>query len=206
MALTLNEGPAEPVVVSALATETFTPPDSPRTYTLAPLSYRQRSAMLRELRRLGGIKPDRSVLLEGMRAALREIAPANLVECLAVIEAAEADPDDAAAQARLALVEQAVVDVPAYAALAEAQLRYNDAIPLVATRHALRGWDGPGLPPFATGTDGLVAETLLDLLPAPELTVLGWRAYVLAVLGRSAEGNSEGRSPSPAAPITTPAG
>jgi hypothetical protein len=205
MALTLN-GTADPVVVTALATETFTPPDSPRSYTLAPLSYRQRSAMLRELRREGGIKPDRAVLLEGMRAALREIAPANLTECLAAVEAAEADPDDAAAQARLALVEQAVVDVPAYAALAEAQVRYNEAIPLVATRHALRGWDGPGLRPYATGADGLVPEALLDLLPAPELTALGWRAYVLAVLGRSAEGNSAGPSPSPAAPTASPAG
>ena len=71
-----------PVVFSARETEWFTPPGSPRSYLLQPLTYRERSAMRRELRRVGGIAPERAALLEGMREALRQVQPANLDACL----------------------------------------------------------------------------------------------------------------------------
>lgn len=201
----LDNSPAEPVVLSALATEEFTPPDSPRTYVLQPLTYRQRTALRRDLRREGGVAPDRAVLLAGMREALQQLAPANLAECLAVIDTAEAAPDDARAQASLALVEQAIIDVPAYASLNDAQARFNEAVPWVAARHCLRGWSGPDLPAFAR-VDGLVPEALLDAVPASDVASLGWRAYFLGMLGRRAEGNSEGRSPSPDPLTVTPEG
>lgn len=194
-----------PVVFSARETEWFTPPGSPRSYLLQPLTYRERSAMRRELRRVGGIPPERAALLEGMREALRQVQPANLDACLAIVDEAEATPDDAGVQARLALVEQAVVDVPAYAALTDAQVRHNDAVPYVAARHGLRDWRGPGLPDFAR-VDGAVPEHLLEEMPAAEIGIVGWRAYVLAMLGRSAEGNSVALSPSPESPTPTPEG
>ena len=194
-----------PVVFSARETEWFTPPDSPRSYLLQPLTYRERSAMRRELRRVGGIPPERAALLEGMREALRQVQPVNLDACLAIVDEAEAAPDDASAQARLAVVEQAVVDVPAYAAMTDAQVRHNDAVPYVAARHGLRDWRGPGLPDFAR-VDGVVLDDLLEELPAAEIGIIGWRAYVLAMLGRSAEGNSAALSPSPESPTPTPEG
>jgi hypothetical protein len=196
---------ATPVVFSARETEWFTPPGSPRSYLLQPLTYRERAAMRRELRRVGGIPPERPALLEGMREALRQVQPANLDACLAVVDEAEATPEDTSVQARLAVVEQAVVDVPAYAALTEAQVRYNDAVPYVAARHCLRDWRGPGLPAFERA-DGLVPEDLLEELPANEIGAIGWRAFVLAMLGRSAEGNSAALSQSPESQTPTPAG
>lgn len=196
---------ATPVVFSARETEWFTPPDSPRSYLLQPLTYRERSMMRRELRRVGGIPPERAALLEGMREALRQVQPDNLGACLAIVDEAEGAPDDTAAQARLAVVEQAVVDVPAYAAMTDALARHNEAVPWVAIRHTLRDWRGPGLPEFQR-VDGTVPETLLEELPATELAVVGWRGYLLAIVGRSAEGNSAGRSPSPENPTPTPEG
>lgn len=196
---------ATPVVFSARETEWLTPPGSPRSYLLQPLTYRERSAMRRELRRVGGIPPERAALLEGMREALRQVQPANLDACLAIVDEAEAAPDDAGVQARLALVEQAVVDVPAYAALTDAQVRHNDAVPYVAARHGLRDWRGPGLPDFAR-VDGVVPDALLEELPAAEIGIIGWRSYVLAMLGRSAEGNSAALSPSRESPMPTPEG
>jgi hypothetical protein len=171
----------DPVVFSARETEWFTPPDSPRSYLLQPLTYRERSAMRRDLRRLGGIPPERPTLLAGLRDALRQIQPSNLEACLAVVDAAEAAPDDPAAQARLAVVEQAVIDVPAYAALTEAVSRHTEAVPWVAAQHALRGWRGPGLPAFPDR--GTIPDEVLEQVPAHELSVLGWRAYVLAMVG-----------------------
>lgn len=192
-------------VFSAADAVDFSPPDSPRTYLLSPLTYRGRAAMLRELRHEGGIAPSRASILEGLREALRQVAPTNLDECLATIDAAEAAPDDAGAQARLRLVEIAAIDVPAYATLLDAQARWNEALPAVAARHALRGWSGPGLPPFPGGA-APHPESLLDAMPGSEVEAVGNRAYLLAVLGRGAEGNSAPPSPSRGSPTPSPEG
>jgi len=195
----------EPVVFSALETVAFTPPDSPRCYVLAPLSYRQRTALRRDMRRVGGIQVDRAVVLEALRLAVRYIDPSNGGVLLDAIDEAEAAPDDLAAQSRVAAIELAVVDVPSWVAMGEAQARWNEACPWVAARHGLRGWSGPGLPPFhADG--GLVPEALLDAIPGAELAAVGWRAYLLAVLGRNAVGNSEAPSPAPETPKDSPEG
>lgn len=159
--------------------------------------------MQREMRKAGGDRPDRPVMLAVMREVLREINPANLNEALAQIDEAEAAPDDVAAQARLAVLERAAATVPAYAELIEARVRYQEAWPWVSARFALRGWSGPGLPAFQR-VDGLVPEHLMDAIPAAELTAIGARADVLIWLGPSAEGNSEARSPSPASPTPSP--
>lgn len=200
----LDIPPAEPVF-SATDAEWFRPKDCPRRYRLAPLTYRQRSALQRDIRRTGGPDIDRAVFLDVLRQALREFAPNNLDDCLAEIDAAELDPDDKAAQARLSIIEHSVSGVSAYDAMQEGRARVLEARVLCTVRHALRGWDGPGLPEFFL-EDGRVPDELLDALPAAELDAVFGRANVLIYLGPSAEGNSEARSPSPASPPPTPEG
>jgi hypothetical protein len=79
-------------VFSALDTEEFTPPGSPRTYVLGVLNYRQRAAFTRDMRRSCGDRPDRAVMLAVLRECLRELAPANLDDALATVDEAEAAP------------------------------------------------------------------------------------------------------------------
>lgn len=192
---------AEPVF-SALDAEWFKPERSPRRYRIAPLTYRQRSAMQRDIRRRGGPELDRAVMLDVLRQALRELAPANLDDCLAEIDAAEAEPDNRAAQARVAVIEHAVAGVSAYDAMQDSHTSHREAMVLCTVRHALRGWEGPGLPPFRL-EDGLLPEALMEEIPAAEIDAIFGQARVLHYLGPSAEGNSGAPSPSPASPAPT---
>jgi hypothetical protein len=208
------DGMTAPPVFSAYDLVAFTPPGSPRTYRLAPLTYRERIAFRAALAREAGMRPSPQDVSNGLRAALREVAPANIDEALAVVDEADAarEADDAAlksklaeAQARLAVIITACMDVPAYAELRAAGERWTGMAPWVACRHALRGWDGPGLPVFRRDK-GLVLEELLDVLPASEVTAVGWRAFLLVSLDRSAEGNSAAPSPSPETQTPLPEG
>lgn len=197
-------------VFSAHDLVAFSPPDRPRTYRLAPLTYRERITFRAALAREAGMRPSSQDVSNALRTALREIAPANLDEALAVVddadaarEAADAGPDDttlkaklAEAQARLAVIITACMDVPVYAELRAAGERWTGMAPWVACRHALRDWEGPGLPPFQRNK-GLVPEELLDAMPASEIAAVGWRSFLLVSLDRSAEGNSAAPSPSP---------
>lgn len=194
-------------VISALDAETFQPPRSPRSYRIAPLTWRQRGAMMRDIRRAGAPPVDRAVAMDSLRAAVRELAPANEAELLAEIDAAEADTagEDAAAQARIAVIEYAVAAVPAYAAMQDAQQRHVEVSRWMTVKRALRGWDGPGLPAFATTADG-VPDDLLDAIPAAEFELIFNRAQVLIWLGPSAEGNFAPPSPSAATPTPSPEG
>jgi hypothetical protein len=188
-------------VFSRRAAECFTPPGSPRTYLLAPLTFRERQAFRAEMAREGGIYPPRAQLLDGLREAVREASPGNADELVAHIDAAEADPDgeDRAAQQRLATIEAACAGIPVYATLIAARQRYAGMLPWVAARHALRGWEGDGLPPFAR-QGGLLPADLLDLLPTDEIEAVGSRAAELMQPDRAAEGNSAPPSSSPAIP------
>lgn len=67
-------------VVSASATEDFNPEGSANTYTVAPLTFRERTQFRAALAREGGLQPSREDLSEGLRAAIREIAPGNAAE------------------------------------------------------------------------------------------------------------------------------
>ena len=156
------DGMTAPPVFSAHDLVAFTPPGSPRTYRLAPLTYRERIAFRAALAREAGMRPSPQDVSNGLRAALREIAPANVDEALGIVdnadaarEAVDATPEDttlkarlAEAQARLAVIITACMDVPVYAELRAAGERWTGMAPWVACRHALRGWDGPGLPAF----------------------------------------------------------
>jgi hypothetical protein len=186
-------------VFSKRNAERFTPPGSPRTYTVAPLTFRERQAYRAELARDGGLYPPRPQMIEAMRAAVTEAAPNNADDVLTEIDAAEANPEDKAAQVRLAAIEAVCAAVPAYSALLAARQRYLGMVPWVAARHALRGWEGPSLPPFRRER-GTVPEALLETLPDDEIEAIGWRAAALMQPGPDAAGNSGAPSPSPETP------
>ena len=198
--------PAVPIF-SALDTEEYAPPGSPRTYTLAPLTYRERQAFRADHAREGGVYPTQAQILEALRQAVHYADPDNAPELLAVIDAAEADPDgeNTAIQSALAVIEATLSSDPGYAALLAARRRWLGMLPWVAARHALRGWEGDGLPPFRRDRGAVPAE-LLDLLPEAEIDAIGMRAVAMMRPDRSAEGNSAGRSPSPATPELTAEG
>lgn len=175
----------------------FVPLDSPRTYTVAPLTFRERQTLRAEQARQGFHYPSQRQVIDGLRAAVRELAPANMVELFGIIDAAEATPDDADAKARLLAVEMAVADVPVYASLVAARGHYLAMLPWFFARYALRGWEGPDLPDFQR-LRGAVPDGLLEAIPSDELEALGWHASNLAEPGAAARGNSEAPSPSPA--------
>ena len=184
---------------------TFAPDGSPRSYVIAPLTFRERQAFRADLAREGGVFPPRGQLIAALRSAIQEIAPSNGGELLADIDAAEAAPDDANAQARLAAIEATAAEVPVYAALLAARERYLGTLPWVAARHGLRGWDGPDLPPFRRER-GTVPADMLDALPDAEIEAIGWKASTLMQPSGSAEGNSGAPSPSPETPAPTTEG
>jgi hypothetical protein len=175
-----------------------------RHYLIAPLTYRERQAFRADLAREGGIYPSHAQMLNALRAAVREASPGNSDELLAVIDASEATPDDAAVQVQLGTIEAACAIVPVYAGLLAARQRYLGTLPWVAARHALRGWEGDRLPPFRR-LRGLVPDDLLDALPQDDVEAVGWRASTLMQPGRDAEGNSGAPSPSPETPAPTKA-
>jgi hypothetical protein len=190
-------------VFSRRALVLFQPEGSPRTYTLAPLTYLQRQAYRADLARTGGAFPGQAQVVAAIRAAVRETAPANALDLLAVVDAYEATPDDADSAARLAALESAIATVPVYAELVAARQRHLDAMPWVAARHALRGWEGDGLPPFRAAR-GVVPDDLLEQLPEAEIIAAGWRAVELMKPGPAAVGNSVPPSPSSQTPETIP--
>jgi hypothetical protein len=193
------------VVFSRRDAEWFAPPGvADRRYLVAPLTYRERQASRADLAREGGIYPSHAQMLDALRAAVRETSPGNANELLAVIDGSEATPDDADVQVQLGTIEAACATVPVYAGLLAARQRYLGTLPWIAARHALRGWEGDGLPPFRR-TRSLVPDDLLDALPQDDVEAVGWRASTLMQPGRDAEGNSGAPSPSPETPAPTTA-
>lgn len=194
-------------VFSAQHEEEVAPEGAPRTYRVGALTYREKQAFRADHAREGGIFPTREQLLAALRAAIRHNAPANAAALLAAIDTAEADTagEDTAAQATLAAIEAQLSDDPEYAAMVGQRRRWYGMLPFCLARHALRGWDGPGLPPFAR-VRGVVPAELLDLLPEAEIEAIGSAALRLMNPDRSAEGNSAAPSQSPASPAPTPEG
>lgn len=198
----------ETPIVSARDLVEFQPPGSPRRYTLAPLTFRERLAYRAAMTREAGEYPSDALMFLAMRGAVRELEKrgelTNAAELLTLIEAVQAaGPEDVDLRAQGAALEMMLGRVPAYNEMIQARQRWMELVPFVAARHALRGWDGPGLPEFARVGDA-VPEALMEALYATgELQDVGWRAQALMQPGRAAEGNSASPSPSPAA--ATPA-
>ena len=199
--LSLDLPSADEPVFSALTTVDVAPPGSPRTYVLAPMTYRERQAFRADHAREGGIYPETGQLLGALRHAIRQANPSNATELLAAVDAAEADAEgkDAAAQAALGTIEAALADDPSYATLLAARRRWLGMLPWCAARYALRGWSGPGLPPFRRER-GAVPADLMDLLPEDDVEAIGTQALRMLRPDRGAEGNSVAPSPSPASP------
>ena len=195
---------SETPVFSRREVDRFQPDGWDRAYLLSPLTYMERQAYRADLARSAGAMPDNAVMLAAIRAAIRELGAANEAELLAAVETAEELPDDPDAQARLSAIEAAVSIMPVYAAQRALREQVVGMLPFIAARHALRGWDGPGLPAFRR-VRGLVPDDLLELLPDDELVLIGWRAHALMQPAASAEKNSEAPSPSPETPETSPA-
>lgn len=191
-------------VFSRREVERFQPDGWDRAYLLAPLTFMERQAYRADLARTGGVLPDNATMLAAIRAAIRELGAANEAELLGVVATAEEMPDDPDAQARLAAIEAVVANIPVYAAPRALREQVIGLLPYIAARHALRGWDGPGLPAFRRAR-GMVPDDLLELVPADELVAVGWRAYALMQPAASAEKNSEAPSPSHETPETSPA-
>jgi len=194
-------------VFSARDRVELTPPNSPRSYILGPMTYREREAFRADHAREGGVYPSREQVLEALRQAVRTAAPDNAIVLLAVIDAAEADADgdDTATQSALAVIEAILSDDPAYAALLAARRRWLGMLPWCAARHSLRGWSGPGLGPFQRNR-GAVPADLMDLLPEADVEAIGLKALALMRPDPAAEGNSVAPSLSPASPAPSTAG
>lgn len=182
-------------VLSRRDVEAYTPPGSPRTYQLAPLTVRERLMARAAVVAEGGVYPSQAMMYEGMRAALREAEPDNLDELLAVLDAAEAAPDDQDLAAQVERIETACQNAPSYTALIGRRVRHQEAVPFVYFRASARGWSGPQLPAFSR-RNGQVDEALLEALPFEEIQLAGWRAYALANPSSSSMGNSAAPSPS----------
>lgn len=182
-------------VTTARAVESFTPEGSPRSYRIAPLNFHQRIAYNADLTRMAGSYPKDAQLLLAIRAAVMAEKPDNLDALLGQIARAEAEPTNIEAQADLGLIEQRVSLSPFYAELRCQRDRYLAMLPWVAAKHALRGWDGPGLPEFAAPGGLVSAEGLEALADLDELAAVGWRAAALMAPGQRAVGNSASPSP-----------
>lgn len=172
------------------------PPGSPRRYLLAPLTRIARNRFRAALVAEGATYPGAAALFAALRQAVREIAPSNLDEIMAMVDAAEeeqrlAAPDAPPGVATLALmpVEAAARQVPAFAQILADRAYYVATYPGVLARFALRGWEGPDLPAFSL-RNGQVPEELLEAIPDAELTSLGWAAHPMAFVTRPAEKNS----------------
>ena len=201
--------------------ERFSPPGSPRSYTIAPLSFKERIAFRARLTEQAGILPGQHDLFLAMRSALQEVNPSNIEELRGIIEAAHAirmqqdavlltggpmpapTAEEQVTLGHCLALEARLSVVPLYAALLNQRDRHNAMAPYLAAQASLRGWEGPGLPEFQQ-VNGLVPEALMEVLDGlGELNPVGWRAQRLAMPGSSAVGNFGSPSPSPETP--TPA-
>jgi hypothetical protein len=191
-------------VLSRRDVEPYTPPGSPRTYQIAPLTVRERLRARAAVVSEGGVYPDQAAMFEGMRSALREAEPENLAELISVLDAAEGAPDDQDLVAQVVRIETACQSAPQYTALMGRREQHLSVIPFVYFLHAVRGWAGPDLPAFER-RGGLVREELLEAVPDIELRLVGWRAQALSQPSTAARGNSAAPSPSSGTKKGTPA-
>ena len=181
------------------------PVGSPRRYLIAPLTRLERNRWRAAMVAGGANLPAPAVVWQALRDALRALAPSNLTELLALVDAAETEDREGApgeASAALAPVERACRAVPAFAALLAERQFWLDSYPPTMARFALRGWEGPDLPPFVA-RNGEVPAELMEAIPDMEVRSIGVRAYEMSFLNRSAEKNSEPPSPSAETPTAS---
>lgn len=208
-------------VLSANDLDRFTPAHRandpvPPVYLIAPMTWRQRAAWRADLAGAGIARlPTDEDFVRGVRAALEEVAPDNLAECLDAVDAmlgvmaagpmADAppaaegvepapDPDrDAEIARRTAVldaygtVERAMAPHPRVAGMAAERARFNGLAPGLAAAHALRGWEGVPVP--FVRRNGVVPDDALDRLPEDDLRAVGFRALELMRVSDTARKN-----------------
>jgi hypothetical protein len=163
-------------------------------YDVAPLTIRERAAYRADMAGEGCRLPMRAELLEGLASAMKELAPDNLADLLAVIARAEAaqgdgaDPMAKADEDALRVMESAARQVPAYAAMLADQVRWFSMMPLVTARHALRGWNSDLLPPFQR-LRGLVPDELLEECGEEDLSIIAAAAIDMMQVTKAQEKN-----------------
>jgi hypothetical protein len=163
-------------------------------YEVAPLTIRERAAYRADMAREGCRLPMRAELLEGLASAMKELAPDNLADLLAVIARAEAaqvdgaEPMAKADEDALRVMESAARAVPAYAAMLADQVRWFSLMPLVTARHALRGWQSDLLPPFQR-VRGLVPDESLEECGEEDLSIIAGAAIDLMQVTKAQEKN-----------------
>jgi len=163
-------------------------------YDVAPLTIRERAAYRADMAGEGCRLPMRAELLEGLASAMKELAPDNLADLLAVIaraDAAQADGAEPLAKAdedALRVMESAARQVPAYAAMLKDQVRWFSMMPLVTARHALRGWNSDLLPAFQR-VRGLVPDEVLEECGEEDLSIIAGAAIDLMQVTKAQEKN-----------------
>ncbi|MBI1243762.1 MAG: hypothetical protein GC202_02060 [Alphaproteobacteria bacterium] len=174
----------------------------PPTYHVRVPSLRARAAWRRDVAQAGARMPSNGDLFEALRAALREVGPANLDELLEKVDHAEAMASgrierDSGLAREVAALETQLMASPTYAVLVAARTYWYDVAPVIAASHFLAGWDNVDIP-FVSAR-GLVPEETLRELPQGHAVEIGFKAIsMMAVSGQDAK-NSASRSPSPAA-------
>ena len=172
-----------------------------RAYQLAPLTMLERQQFRRDMIAAGALSPGLLRMRQLLRDALAELAPNNLDELVATLDACEA-AEDAGMPLSAQLVRDretlvlAAMAVPFFASARAADQLWWDLMPQIILRRALRGWEGAGLPPFRRPLNE-VPDELLEAVEGDILS-LGWRAYELAYVPASAGNSSGAPSPAPA--------
>lgn len=210
------------VVLSRRDLIEVTPEGSGRTYTVAPLTFREsvraRTDLVREIR---GNPVTDAALMASRRAALEEINPPDKAEMLAVLDEFEADGMSAPSgeeeqeksiarrtmlAARVGRIDSIAMAAPIYSDMVTRNMNWNGLFPLIWACHGLRAWSGAGLPVFP---QGVVPIELMETLPDNEILAIGRAVETASRVAPDQEKNSEAPSPLPAtgtpiAEVSTP--
>ncbi len=191
--------PPAPVVLSRRQEEDFTPehwkdaegeprPGAP-VYRLAPLTLRQRNAIVEGMVRQGIRAPKWAVRAKAIARAFERMGrPEDAAQARAILDKFRASAAVGSDILDLAMLEEEAASDPDLAALLADGERARTEEAVRYAQAALRGWSN--LPvEFARDAQGRVSAEALDELPPADLEAVGKRAYALAHLSEAA-GNS----------------
>ena len=202
-------------VLSANDLDRYTPPQraddpAPPVYLIAPMTWRQRAAWRGDLARAGVSRiPTDEEFVRGVRAALEEVAPENLAECLDAVDAmlglmaAGPMPDAPPAPAgegegatpapdpeRDAETKRRAAVLDAYGVVERAVLSHPRVAAMAAERSLFNSFapilaaahalrGWEGVPVPFVRRGGVVPDDALDRLDEDDLRAVGYRALEL---------------------------
>ena len=177
-------------------------------YTIAAsLSFIERANAQADLVALARSHPlSPSEVTEARRAALARLAPADLPDLIATLDAFDAlplgEPVPEALSRAVRRAEAVAMGDATYAALQARNHRHAQLTPYVAARWGLRGYvvpEGLDIPAFRRDAEG-VPDAILEALPPDDISLIGWPIWSGSHLDRGAEKNSAAPSPLPETP------